>query len=138
MAREFFVISCDEKRAQGRRQMHPRLGHTFEVGGRSVKKITRNEDHVGSKAQEHVDDALREAAAPDVSKVHVADQGCHSAPPGFREVRKLHGDSPHANPEGIDDGVRAGTRGEAKKQRCDRLFMKREAKRYCRGVCKPG
>jgi hypothetical protein len=43
--------------------MHPRLGHPLEVGGRPVKEITRDEDHVRSKAQEHVDDAPRETAA---------------------------------------------------------------------------
>src|SRR5260370_4439974 len=105
MAREFFVISRDEKRAERWRQMHPRLSHPFEVRGCSVEEITRNEDHIGSQPQEHVDDALGETAAADMSKVHVAYQGSHSRPPTFREDRQFHGNSPHANPKGIDDGV---------------------------------
>src|SRR5712664_1455988 len=138
MAREFFVISCNEKGAQRWRQVHPRLGHPFEVRGRSVKEITGNEDHVRSEAQEHMDDTLRETVAPDMSKVHIADQGCHSSPPRFWEVRKLYGDSSHANKEGIDDGVRASKRGDGKKQKRDRLFVEREAKKHCRSICKPG
>src|ERR1700730_19164288 len=100
--------------------MHPRLGDPFKVRGRSVKEVTRNEDHVRSKAQEHVNDMLRETAAPDMSQVHVADQRCHSASPRFRKVRKFYGNSSHANPEGIDDGVRASKRGGGKKQNRDR------------------
>src|ERR1700737_5502975 len=107
--------------------MPPRLGDPFKVRGRSVKEVTRNEDHVRSKAQEHVDDMLRETAAPDMSQVHFADQGCPSAPPRFREVRKFHGNSSHPNPEGIDDGVHAGKRGDGKKQKRDLLSVKREA-----------
>jgi hypothetical protein len=79
-----------------------------------------------------------ETAAADMSKVHVDDQGSDSPVPRFRKVRKLHGDSSHADPEGIDNGVCTSTRGQAKKQKSDRLFLQPQAERHCRGVCQAG
>ena len=55
----------------------------------------------------------------------------------FRDLQ-LIGSVREQNPQRIDDGVHAGTRGEDKKQNRDRLFVKREAKSHCHGVCKPG
>src|SRR5258708_863980 len=133
MVREFFVISCNEKSAQRWRQVHPRLGHPFEVRGRSVKEITGNEDHVGSEAQEHMDDTLRETVAPDMSKVHVADQGCHPSPPRFWEVRKPYAASSHANTERIDAGepnLRAvGTQTRCKTRRLNKGIATARAER---------
>src|ERR1700732_5172563 len=98
------VIAGDEVGAEFGIELAPGGDEARRVNVRAVEHIAADEDDVGAKLAEFVDDTRNEIAALDVAEMRVGDEGGDASAPGGGKAGKFHGDAPDAESGGGGGG----------------------------------
>lgn len=119
MVGEFVVIAGDEIGAEFGSELLPGSDEAIGVDVGAVKEIAGDEDDIGAKLAQGVDDAGEEVATLDVTEMRVGDEGGDATAPRGGESGELYGDALDAEGGGVDEAVERGEERQAEEEEAD-------------------